>query len=281
MWLEGVVSKDETFEAVRHYNRAVSDATLSSRIKAARYILGDDGSAQQLICTVHGRGFRFVGKVEELIDRGELSPPAGVVLQPSDRPSLVVMPFDNLSEADDAHFVDGVVEVITSALSLVRDFFVIARQSAFAYKGRFVEVREVASRRLWRGVADCTRGRQQTSESDVAPPPAASAIGQSDHGTRGHGRDFAHAPACLGRRHAGKPSHAPPHLLFRQTRRGLAIGRLTGNLDPICSTHPRQPNRWPSGSRGSKKIQSRTGTSATTSALVPHSCPLPLPLPLP
>jgi TolB-like protein len=43
-------------------------------------------------------------------------------------------------------FVDGVVEEITSALSRVRDFFVIARQSAFAYKGRFVDVREVGKK---------------------------------------------------------------------------------------------------------------------------------------
>ncbi len=160
MWLEGVVSKDEIFEAVRHH-RAVSDATLSSRIKAARHILGDDGSAQQLIRTVHGRGFRFVGKVEELIDGGELSPPAGVVLPPSDRPSLVVMPFDNLSGADDAHFVDGVVEEITSALSRVRDFFIIARQSAFAYKGRFVDVREVGKKLAVISVVEGTVRRGQ------------------------------------------------------------------------------------------------------------------------
>ncbi|WP_455918909.1 tetratricopeptide repeat protein [Ensifer canadensis] len=60
-----------------------------------------------------------------------------------DQPSIVVMPFDNLSGQGDEYFVDGVVEEITAALSRVRDFFVIARQSAFTYKGRFVDVREV------------------------------------------------------------------------------------------------------------------------------------------
>jgi TolB-like protein len=60
-----------------------------------------------------------------------------------EQPSIIVMPFDNLSGADDEYFVDGVVEEITAALSRVRDFFVIARQSAFTYKGRFVDVREV------------------------------------------------------------------------------------------------------------------------------------------
>jgi len=59
------------------------------------------------------------------------------------QPSVVVMPFDNLSGEADVYFADGVVEEITAALSRVREFFVIARQSAFTYKGRFVDVREV------------------------------------------------------------------------------------------------------------------------------------------
>ncbi|RVP94385.1 BTAD domain-containing putative transcriptional regulator [Sinorhizobium meliloti] len=63
--------------------------------------------------------------------------------RPHDQPSVAVMPFQNLGAADDEYFADGVVEEITAALSRVRDFFVIARQSAFTYKGRFVDVREV------------------------------------------------------------------------------------------------------------------------------------------
>jgi TolB-like protein/class 3 adenylate cyclase/Flp pilus assembly protein TadD len=63
---------------------------------------------------------------------------------PADRPSMVVLPFDNLSsEADQAYFADAVVEEITATLSRVRDFFVIARNSAFAYKGRSIDVRQV------------------------------------------------------------------------------------------------------------------------------------------
>jgi TolB-like protein/Flp pilus assembly protein TadD len=57
--------------------------------------------------------------------------------------SLVVMPFDDLSAVGDSFFADGIVEEITSALSRIRELFVIARQSAFTYKGRFVDVREV------------------------------------------------------------------------------------------------------------------------------------------
>jgi TolB-like protein len=59
------------------------------------------------------------------------------------RPSIAVMPFDNLGEAADEYFADGVVEEITSALSRIRDFLVIARQSTFTFKGRFVDARAV------------------------------------------------------------------------------------------------------------------------------------------
>ncbi len=74
--------------------------------------------------------------------QGHASPPAAPA-RDRDQPSVIVMPFDNLSGAEDEYFVDGVVEEITSALSRVREFFVIARQSAFTYKGRFVDVREI------------------------------------------------------------------------------------------------------------------------------------------
>ncbi len=61
-----------------------------------------------------------------------------------DKPSIAVLPFDNMSgDPDQEHFADGVVEAITAALSRIRAFFVIARNSAFAYKGRPVNVREI------------------------------------------------------------------------------------------------------------------------------------------
>src|SRR5262245_2710712 len=150
-----VVSKEEIIARVWQ-GRVVSDATLNSRIKTARQVLGDDGVAQKFIRTVHGRGFRFIADVEEIATCAKFGvavskssgPAAASIPQerlrpPSDRPSLVVMPFDNLSGVGDDYFVDGMVEEITSALSRVREFFVIARQSAFTYKGRFADVRQV------------------------------------------------------------------------------------------------------------------------------------------
>src|SRR5215813_6803120 len=60
-----VVTRDEIFERIWK-NRIVSDAALSSRVKALRQALGDDGTEQGLIRTVRRRGFRLVAPVEEI-----------------------------------------------------------------------------------------------------------------------------------------------------------------------------------------------------------------------
>ncbi|MBV8764161.1 MAG: adenylate cyclase [Hyphomicrobiales bacterium] len=61
-----------------------------------------------------------------------------------EKPSLAVLPFQNLSgEPDQEYFADGVVEEIITALSRVRSFFVIARNSSFTYKGKSADVKQV------------------------------------------------------------------------------------------------------------------------------------------
>ncbi|WP_245513484.1 MULTISPECIES: BTAD domain-containing putative transcriptional regulator [unclassified Mesorhizobium] len=76
-------------------------------------------------------------------DTAQPPQPVSIPARSHDQPSVAVMPFDNLGGAEDEYFADGVVEEITAALSRIRNFFVIARQSAFTYKGRFADVREV------------------------------------------------------------------------------------------------------------------------------------------
>jgi len=78
--------------------------------------------------------------------RGESSTPAVMASPPlPDKPSIAVLPFQNLSgDPEQEYFADGMVEEITTALSKVRWFLVIARNSTFAYKGRAVDVRQVA-----------------------------------------------------------------------------------------------------------------------------------------
>lgn len=61
------------------------------------------------------------------------------------RPSVAVLPFANMGgDAEQEYFADGVVEDIITALSRFRDFAVVARNSSFVYKGRAVDVRQVA-----------------------------------------------------------------------------------------------------------------------------------------
>jgi adenylate cyclase len=62
-----------------------------------------------------------------------------------DKPSIAVLPFQNMSgDPEQEYFADGIVEDIITALSKWRWFFVIARNSSFSYKGRHVDVRQVA-----------------------------------------------------------------------------------------------------------------------------------------
>lgn len=87
--------------------------------------------------------------------RGRMTSEATPVIQSSpvqpsqilalpDKPSIVVLPFDNMSsEPGQDYLADGIVEAITAALSCIRSFFVIARSSAFTYKGRATHARDI------------------------------------------------------------------------------------------------------------------------------------------
>jgi TolB-like protein/class 3 adenylate cyclase len=71
--------------------------------------------------------------------------PVGTPLPLPDKPSLVVLPFQNMTgDAEQEYFVDGMVEEITTAIARLPWLFVIARNSAFTYKGKPVAVKRVA-----------------------------------------------------------------------------------------------------------------------------------------
>ena len=66
-------------------------------------------------------------------------------LQLPDKPSIAVLPFQNMSrDPEEEYFADGMVEEIITALSRIRWLFVIARNSSFTYKSRTVDVKQVA-----------------------------------------------------------------------------------------------------------------------------------------
>jgi len=144
-----VVSKDELIDKIWH-GRSVSESTLTSRINAARKAIGDSGANQALIRTIARKGFRFVGAVQT--QRGAALPELGRVAQAPqaalalpDRPAIAVLPFTNMSgDREQDYFSDGISEDIITALSKLRWFFVVARNSSFVYKGRAVHMHEVA-----------------------------------------------------------------------------------------------------------------------------------------
>ena len=75
--------------------------------------------------------------------RQPISPAAALPLP--DKPSIAVLPFQNMTgDTEQDYFVDGVVEEITTAISRLPWLFVIARNSSFTYKGRAVDVKQVA-----------------------------------------------------------------------------------------------------------------------------------------
>jgi TolB-like protein/cytochrome c-type biogenesis protein CcmH/NrfG len=149
-----VISKDDLIASVWS-GRIVSDSTLTSRINAARRAIGDSGEEQSLIRTVSRRGFRFVGAVSTRDgsgptvntagqQRGNGDAPAFAFPLP-DRPAIAVLPFTNMTgDPGQEYFSDGVSEDIITALSKLRWFFVIARNSSFIYKREAVLLREVA-----------------------------------------------------------------------------------------------------------------------------------------
>ncbi|HEY6984119.1 adenylate/guanylate cyclase domain-containing protein [Reyranella sp.] len=73
-----------------------------------------------------------------------LSEPAPTLTLP-DKPSIAVLPFRNMSgDPEQEYFADGITEDISTALSRLHWFFVIARNSSFAYKDKGVDVRVIA-----------------------------------------------------------------------------------------------------------------------------------------
>ncbi len=134
----------------------VADNNLTVQVFALRKLLGTHA-----IKNVPRRGYQFAlpvlhaGKPIAPPAAPALEPPgfilqipalgAGVDLSLPGKPSIAVLPFLNLSgDVQQDYFADGMCEDITTELSRFQALFVIARNSAFSYKGRAVDVRTVA-----------------------------------------------------------------------------------------------------------------------------------------
>jgi TolB-like protein/Tfp pilus assembly protein PilF len=146
-----LVPKAELIDSVWQ-NVNVTENSLVQCIKDIRQALNDD--AQTVVKTVSKRGYCFASPVIEVDgydpNSGASTMPTGAAdeeraLPLPDRPSIAVLPFDNMSgDPAQEYFVDGISEDLITALSRIRWLFVIARNSTFVYKHRAVDVRQVA-----------------------------------------------------------------------------------------------------------------------------------------
>jgi TolB-like protein len=143
-----VISKSDLFGAVWS-GRIVSESTLTSRINAARRAIGDSGADQKLIRTIARKGFRFIGDVCEdsaaARDDDDAAADSEIATPMFDRPAIAVLPFTNMSgDPQQEYFSDGISEDIITALSKLRWFYVVARNSSFTFKGKAVHLAQVA-----------------------------------------------------------------------------------------------------------------------------------------
>ncbi len=88
------------------------------------------------------RAYRIL--LAERSDATSILPETAAPRPPPDRPSIAVLPYKNVSgDPEQEYFVNGITEDIITALSKWRWFLVIARNSAFAYKGKSIDLKEV------------------------------------------------------------------------------------------------------------------------------------------
>ncbi|MBR0935291.1 winged helix-turn-helix domain-containing tetratricopeptide repeat protein [Bradyrhizobium jicamae] len=134
------VSKDALMQAAWP-GLAIEESNLTVQIAALRRIFADVDGGATWIETLPRRGYRYVGPTVAAAGAGRLTTAGPAV---SDRPSLAVLPFSNLSgDPGQDYFSDGITGDIIAELSRFRSLFVVARHSSFAYRGKVAEIKRV------------------------------------------------------------------------------------------------------------------------------------------
>ncbi|MCB2136425.1 MAG: winged helix-turn-helix domain-containing protein [Rhodobacteraceae bacterium] len=158
-----MVSRDEIVEKIWQ-GRAISETAISSRIKALRQALGDDGAEQRIIRTVHGRGFRIVAEVT-------LKLPVTVEERPREMrgaaggpPSIAVLPFRNPGQPTPDLTGDAIAHDIIVSLSRLRWLRVIARGSSFRFRDPDPDLRTIGHAL---GVRYCLTGDVEHSSTGI------------------------------------------------------------------------------------------------------------------
>ena len=140
-----VLSVDELLDLVWK-NVVVSPDSVYAAVAALRRTLGDDPKSPRYIANVARRGYRLIAPVSPWVDPASDSAPSAAVAPPiSDKPSIAVIPFLNLSgDPEQEYFSDGVTEDIITELSRWRRIAVRSRSASFRYRGSAVDLKQVA-----------------------------------------------------------------------------------------------------------------------------------------
>lgn len=121
----------------------VEDGSLSRNISTLRKVLGDGAKGVQYIQTVPKRGYRFVAQVTEATQENSHT----AVSDNSSLDSIAVLPFLDLSpQSDHEYFSDGLTQELINALTKVPGLRVVARTSAFQFKGTALDIRRIGER---------------------------------------------------------------------------------------------------------------------------------------
>lgn len=138
-----VVPKDELLNTVWP-DVIVTDDSLTQCISDIRRALGDKGPV--LLRTVARRGYVFAEDALEPANAAQRPMPAGQRPASSERPSIAVLRFANLSgDPEQEYFADGIAEEIITALSRLRWLSVMARDQSFSYDGSALDVKRIGS----------------------------------------------------------------------------------------------------------------------------------------
>lgn len=177
-----VVTRGELLENLWK-GKVVSDSALGARLKDARKAVGDSGKKQEVIKTIHGRGYQFISPIKESkpgsfsekvypsnqqeisADR-VLAVAAGLPVPTlTEKPSIVVLPFIYLgTESDDEYFANGLTEDIIANLCRYRELFVIDHHSASAYRDGITDTEHFAKEL---GVEYVTKGNIRRSGDQI------------------------------------------------------------------------------------------------------------------
>jgi TolB-like protein len=125
-----VVTREELRSILWPNNTFVDfDHGLNKAINKLREALGDSAESPRFVETLSRRGYRFIGDMHTADATGD---------------SIVVLPLVNMSaDPENEYFADGITEEIINALAQIRDLHVVARSSAFSFKGKHIDPRVV------------------------------------------------------------------------------------------------------------------------------------------